>query len=35
MGEHSEVLDHAGLLFDRSPGTAGLSFVQSSDDFQL
>jgi hypothetical protein len=27
VGKHPEVFDHAGLLINRSPGTAGVPFI--------
>jgi len=33
VSEHPEVFDHVGLLVNGPPGTAGLPFIQSSDDF--
>ena len=33
VGDHPEVFGHVGLLVDRPPGTAGLPFIKSSDNF--
>jgi hypothetical protein len=32
--ENPQVIDHAGLLYERSPGLPELPFVQSSDKFK-
>jgi hypothetical protein len=33
--EHPQAFDHVGLLVNKPPGTAGLPFIQSSDDFNF
>jgi hypothetical protein len=33
VAEHLEMFRHVGLLYNEPPGRAGLSFIQSSDDF--
>jgi hypothetical protein len=33
VGKHPEVFGHVGLLVNRPPGTAGLPFIKSTDNF--
>ncbi len=33
--EYLEIFDHVGLLVDKSPGVAGLLFIQSSNRLRV